>query len=159
MPKQLFLFFILLVSSSCSNEPLGTVQWGPEPRQSCGDWLTFDYDQAIYFHDSTGTLWQSVSNDTSLNKYILSHSGKALSADNIKNLGKILSCKLFCGAPEDSVFVAVNNPEHLVTFFKNKKLSGYVSVDFNSGKIYSRPATRSEELCALKYLFQAIRQQ
>ena len=159
MLRQTIIIFILTVLTSCSNEPSYDIQWGPNPRQKCGDWLTFDYDRATYYHDTSGTLWKQVYNDSLVSLYISSHNGKTLTADNIKNLDAILSCKMFCGTPDDSVFVTLTNPEHLVTFTMDNKVTGYISADFYSGKITSWPTTKSEELCALKYLFQTVRRQ
>ena len=151
--------FILTLLTSCHNEPSYDIQWGPNPKGDCGNWLAFNYDQAIYFHDTSGTLWKHIYNDTVVNLYNLSHKGTVLTLDNIKDLNAILSCKMFCGTPNDSIFVALSNPEHLVTFTKGNKVTGYISADFYSGKINSMPTTKSEELCALKYFFQSIRRQ
>lgn len=159
MLRQTTITFILSMLISCNNEPSCIIQWGPPSKQNCGDWLTFEYDQAIYYHDTTGTLWKHIGNDTAVGLYSSSHNGKTLTPENIKNLNEILSCEMYCSIPDDTIRVALTNPEHLVTFIKDNKLTGYVSADFYSGKITSWPITKSEELCALKVLFHAVRRQ
>jgi hypothetical protein len=155
LTKLVVVFVLLLVS--CNNESLLEVRWGPKPRASCGNWLTFDYDEAIYFHDTLGGLYHTVYNDTSVNTYYASHKGIALTSDDIENLNSILSCKIYCGESDDSVFVALNNPEHLLTFTKENKVVGYISVDLYSGNVNSHPKSKSDEFCALKYFLQYLR--
>ena len=156
MLKHSIILVVLILLVSCSQQSYD-VQWGPDPKQKCDDWLTFDYNQARYFYDTSGTLWKYIQNDSLIGLYIATHKGTSLTSENVKNLDAILSCKMFCGSHEDSVSVALNNPEHLVTFTKDNKITGYVSADFYSRNLTCMPATKSEELCALKYLFQSIR--
>ncbi len=158
MPK-LTLILVLILLTSCDSEPMFDIRWGPNPRVACGNWLEFDYDKAIYFYDTCGTLYQHDYNDSIVNLYRLSHKGKVLTSQNINDLNAILSCKMYCGTSNDSIFATLNNPEHLVTFVKEKRVIGYISVDFYSGTIKSLPTTKSNELCALDVFFQSIRKQ
>jgi hypothetical protein len=158
---RLTIIIIILTFFGCKSEDEKIdIKFGQSPKCQSDKWLTFEYDVATYYYDTSGTMYKYVyhNGDSTINVYRKSHVGKILSADNVKDLDAILSCKMYCGTPDDSIASGLVDPRDLIVFTKGDKLTGYVATNFYDLSIYSLPSTNTTDLCALKYLFQTIRQ-
>jgi hypothetical protein len=159
---RLTIIIIILTLFGCKSEDEKIdIRFGQSPKCQSDEWLTFDYDVATYYYDTSGTMHKYVyqNGDSTINVYRKLHVGKILSADNVKDLNAILSCKMYCGTPDDSIAAGLLDPRDLIVFTKEDKLTGYVATNFYDLSIYSLPSTNTTDLCALKYLFQTIRKQ
>lgn len=161
MLRLTILIFGLTFFGCQSDEEKFDIRFGQSPKCQSDNWLTFDYDKATYYYDTSGTMYKYVhrNGDSTINLYRRSHVGKTLSADNVKNLNAILSCKMYCGTPDDTIASGLADPQDLIVFTKDDKLTGYLATNFYDLSIYSLPSTNTTDLCALKYLFKTIRGQ
>src|SRR5262245_18857310 len=92
--EKLFLFFLILVFTSCSNEPKVLVKWGCDTSVKAKNWLSFKYDKAVLYTDSSGSILKAFS-DHSFEKYTDLHAGKTLNYEDIKGINDALSCRMW----------------------------------------------------------------
>lgn len=150
--QTIILLIILLVS--CDNKTESQIKFGCDPPCEKKQWLTFSYDCAYLFQDSTGAIKKTLEGDTLLN-YTRHHNGPRLSSEDIKNIDQTLSCGLWvCDkAPTKK---ELYNPESIIVFVKSTVPVGYVTVCSKSNIVDCNPNSNNKEISVMTAIVHSI---
>src|SRR5688572_12484599 len=93
MFKQAILVLSILFVS-CDNQKGSQIQWGCDPPCKPARWLTFSYDKALLFHDTTGKLLSALAHKK-LEEFVKQNHGTEISERVITSIDESLSCKMW----------------------------------------------------------------
>lgn len=133
--QTIILLTILLFS--CDNKPDVQVKFGCDAPCVSTPWLTFDFDKAFMYTDSSGNIKTAIKNN-SFDKYYADNKGYPLKKRWTDFINQTLSCEAWsCSPPppDSSKF----NPTNLVLFVHEDKVVAEIAVCFSSNIVMSRP--------------------
>ena len=151
------IIILTTILFSCKNEQTVGVKFGCDPPCEKKQWLTFSYDCAYLFQDSSGAIKSSLDNDTLLN-YIRHHNGPRLNSENIKNIDQALSCGMWT-CDKTPTKKELYNPESIIVFVKSTVPVGYVTVCSKSNIVDCRPNSDNKEISVLSSILNNITRQ
>jgi hypothetical protein len=127
----------LIILTSCRQEPELIWTGGCPPGCVVTPWLTFKFDKAFMFTDSSGKIKEAIKND-SFDEYYKNNKGYLLKTQTIDYINKTLSCDAYsCNPPKpDSTKF---NPTNLILFIYEEKVVAEIAVCFSSNIVMSRP--------------------
>ncbi len=150
----LTVIFLTTLLFSCKNEPTVDVKFGCDPPCEKKPWLTFSYDCAYLFQDSSGSIKSSLDNDT-LQSYIRHHNGPRLSSENIKTIDQALSCGMWT-CEKTPTKKELYNPENIIVFVQSSVPVGYVAVCSKSNVVDCKPNSDNKEISVLSSILNSI---
>lgn len=146
MLRQTIILLTFLIFS-CDNRKCGEVKFGCDPPCEDKEWLSFQYDKAILYHDTTSDIKSAIDSKT-LAAFTAHHSGQTISEDAIKNLNDALSCRLWTCTKtptEQRLF----NPDNIIIFIKDNLPVAHIVTCSKSNIVDCVPDSDNKEISTI----------
>ena len=156
IPILLFCFLgILLMSTlSCQRKQDIQVKFGCDPPCAEKPWLTFSYDCAYIFQDTTGAIKSALVNDTLL-QYTRHHDGMRISEENIAFINQALSCSLWT-CVKTPTRKELYDPENIIVFVQSTVPVGYLAICSQSKIVDCNPQSDNRDFALFSTLLHEI---
>ncbi len=151
---RLIAIILTAILLSCKNEPMAGIKFGCDPPCEKKSWLTFSYDCAYLFQDSSGAIKSALDSDTLLN-YIRHHNGPRLSSENIKIINQALSCGMWT-CDKTPTKKELYNPENMIVFVQSTVPVGYITICSKSNIVDCKPNSDNKEISVLSSIINNI---
>lgn len=148
------IIILTTILFSCDNKPDVQVKFGCDPPCEKKTWLTFSYDCAYLFHDTTGAIKNALDNDTLL-QYTRHHNGPRLKPEVIKNIDQALSCGLWT-CDKTPTKKELYNPYDIIVFVQSTVPVGYISICSKSNLIDCKPNSDNKEIAIFSSILNSV---
>ncbi len=139
---KLTLMAFSLLFLSCENEAI-YMQAGCNAPCNPKKWLTFEYDRALLFHDTTSKLTEALT-QKDLSSYVNKNSGVLIDSSWINNIDQALSCKIWT-CSDDTIRRELYDPKDLITFIKKDSIVAYIVPCFKSKLVFCFPDSKNKD--------------
>lgn len=151
---RLAILILMTLLLSCDHKPVVQVKFGCDPPCEKKPWLTFSYDCAYLFQDTSGSIKSSIENDTLL-QYTRHHTAPRISKKNIETMDEALSCGLWT-CIKTPVKKELYNPENIIVFVLSTVPVAYITICSKSDSVDCKPHSDNAEIAIFSSILNNI---